>query len=104
MAWTKAAIIFNYRQAMRQATELDSVAANLERLSKRELENALDNVAANWQGDNANIYCRKGDRLQGNINSTARELRSAAAEIRRIAKRIYDAEMANLEIAMKRNY
>jgi uncharacterized protein YukE len=61
-------------------------------------------LSASWKGDNAKAYIGKGSRLQENIRGTAGELRSIAAEIRTIAKRIYDAEMAALAIAENRTY
>lgn len=104
MALTRAVIKINFQRAMQQAAELDDIADDLSRMSKSDFENTMQNVSANWKGENARKYLAKGDRLQGNMNSTVNSLHNIASEIRRVAKRIHDAEMSALEIAQRRDY
>lgn len=101
---TKATIEMNYRQALKQAEKLDTIANNIKHLSGTELRGSLQNISANWKGDNASLYLNKGSRLQETMNKTAGELHSVASDIRTIAKRVRDADIAALAIAAARNY
>lgn len=101
---TKASIEFNFRRAMNQADQIDNLANNLSNLSRNRFAGAMQGISANWKGDNASLYLSKGERLQGNMNGSANELHSIASDIRTVARRLYRAEMAALEIAMRREY
>ncbi|MBO5474618.1 MAG: WXG100 family type VII secretion target [Lachnospiraceae bacterium] len=100
----RASIEFNFRKAMEQAEQLEGTAERLSRLSNYQFENTMQQLAANWKGENASEYMNKGDRLQQQMNGTAKELYNIAADIRRVAKRLYQAEMEALRIAQKRDY
>ena len=101
---TRQSIEFDFRQAMAQADRIDTVADNLNNLSARRFEATMQNLSSNWKGENASAYRNKGERLQGKMNTTVNELRNTASDIRKIAKKLYDAEMAALDIATKRTY
>ena len=101
---TRESIEFDFRKALSQADKIDTIANNLNRLSRTEFGGALQNVSAGWKGDNANIYLNKGSALQGKMDGTVKELYAIASDIRTIAKRLHDAEMAALEIALSREY
>lgn len=104
MALTRAVIMFNFKRALQQADELDEIANSLSRLSRADFESTMQNISVNWKGESARQYLAKGDRLQGNMNATANSLHDIAADIRRVARRIYNAEMRALAIAEARNY
>ena len=101
---TRETIEFDFRKALGQADKIDTIADRLGRLSVTEFENTMQNLSAGWKGDNASIYLSKGNRLQEKMNGTVKELYSVASDIREIAKRVYDAEMAALAIASERKY
>lgn len=101
---TRASIEMDFRQAMAQADRVDDAANNLSGVSNRQLEGTLQDLASGWNGENADAYLAKGAKLQSRINNSASELQEIASTIRRIAKRIYDTEMANLRIAEQRDY
>jgi WXG100 family type VII secretion target len=101
---SRYSIEMDLKQAKKQANKLDDIANNISDLSNRKFENTLQNLSSSWKGGNASAYLNKGTKLQGQMNSTASELHSIASDIRRIAQRIYDAEMAALEIAENRTY
>ena len=101
---TRQSIEFDFKQAMAQADKLDTVANNLHNLSARRFETTMQNLSVSWRGENASAYRNKGERLQGKMNDTVNELHNTASEIRKIARRLYDAEMAALNIATQRNY
>ena len=104
MALTRAAIMFNFRKALQQADELDDIANDLSGMAKSEFEGTMQNISVNWKGENSRKYLAKGNRLQGDMHSTANSLHGIASDIRRVAKRIYNAEMRALAIAEARDY
>lgn len=101
---SRATIEFNFKTALKQADKIDEIANNLSMLSRTDFGNALQNLSAGWKGENASMYLSKGSTLQGKMNGTSGSLRAVATDIRTIAKRIYDAEMAALRIAEGRTY
>ncbi len=101
---TRQSIEFDFKQALAQADRIDSIADNLSNLSGKRFGATMQNLAANWKGNNASGYLSKGAKLQGKMNVTVNELRNTASDIRKIAKSLYDAEMAALEIASRREY
>lgn len=101
---TRAKIEMDFKRAMQQADRIDAIAGNLKELSNSRFESSLQNLSAAWKGENASLYIRKGNGLQGKINRTAGELHAVASDIRTIARRLYNAEMAALAIASSRTY
>ncbi len=101
---TRQSIEFDFRQALAQADRIDGVADRLSSLSGRQFGATMQNLSANWKGENASGYLNKGARLQDKMNGTVNELRNTAGDIRRIARALYDAEMEALEIASRREY
>lgn len=104
MALSRSTINFNFKKARQQADQLDDIARRLTRMSASEYAGAMQNISANWKGENASAYLAKGAKLQGDMEDTAKSLHNVASDIRTIAKRIYDAEMAALAIAEARAY
>lgn len=101
---TKEKIEMDFRQALRQADQVDAAANRLDSLSGREFRGSLDNLSAHWRGESASMYLAKGGRLQEQMDAAARELHAVAVDIRTLAKRVYDAEMNAWRIAVSRNY
>ncbi|MBS6645295.1 MAG: hypothetical protein KH366_17085 [Clostridiaceae bacterium] len=101
---SRSEIRFNFRTAIKQAERLETSADQLKKLANASLETSLDTLSESWKGENAGAYIRKGVMLQKDIAATSEELNRVAADIRRIAKRIYDAEMEALRIASRRDY
>lgn len=97
-------INMNYNKALAQASRLEELASQLERESSGNLEEALQTVRRNWQGENADAYLAKGQRLQEKIRDSAKNLRTTASTVRTIAKAVYDAEKRAYDIAMRRTY
>ena len=101
---TKESIEFDFQKALDQANRLDEIAAELKSLSADEFAGSMQNLAGGWKGENATLYLNKGQKLQDSMTSTAADLSGAASNIRTIAKRTYEAEMAALKIAETRRY
>lgn len=98
---TEKEIWFNYEQAMAQANALEEIARRLESMSSHELDGGLHDAASNWTGDNARRFQSKGRRLQEQVDGTARNLRNAAEEVRSIARKNREIELANLALIME---
>ena len=60
-------------------------------------------ISGNWKGEHAGNYLRKAEKVQKDILNVSRELKNTATAIRNIAQVTYNAEMAALELALKRN-
>lgn len=101
---TRESIEFDFQQAMAQADKIDDLAAALNTLSNNKFQGTLQNINTNWKGERASEYLTKGSRLQLKMNGTADDLSGIASDIRTIARRIYEAEMAALAIAEERAY
>lgn len=101
---TRASIEMDFGQAMKQAEKIDGIAERLSRLSSDRFGTTLQNMTAGWKGENASAYYGKGTALQSKMNASVSDLRNSAEAIRRAARRIYDAEMAALDIANSRRY
>ena len=101
---TRESIEMDFRQAMAQADKIDGIADCLSQTSNDRFGGALQNMAAGWKGENASAYLGKGARLKNRMDTSASDLHNSAAAIRRAAHRIYEAEMAALDIANNRSY
>lgn len=101
---TRESILFDFKKAQAQADRIDMLARKLAQLSGGEFESTMQNLSIGWKGESASQYLTKGSRLQEKMNVTVKELYAVASSIREIAKRVYDAEMAALEIASRRTY
>lgn len=95
-------IQFNYKQALAQADKLEGIASDMSRVAKTDMENSMRTLSNGWKGSNANAFIAKETRVQGNVNELAKTIRNIAADIRRVAWTIYQAEMEALRIAQER--
>ncbi|MBQ4528376.1 MAG: WXG100 family type VII secretion target [Clostridia bacterium] len=92
-------IEFDYSRAISQANRLDEIAQRVRNSSASQLENAMSELRAGWEGETAESYILKGMELSEKIEKVAKDLENAADTIRRIARRIRDAERAAAAIA-----
>lgn len=97
-------IELNFQQAKQQAAQLESLAGRLENLAKNDLDGTMQQLSVAWKGESASAYMQKGQRLEGKIVQTARELKRTAQTIRSTAERTYRAEMRARELARQREY
>jgi uncharacterized protein YukE len=101
---TRASIEFDFHKAMKDADTVDGIADKLSKLAVDRFDGTMQNLAANWKGENASLYLNKGQKLESDMQNTAGDLRDIASDIRTIARRVYAAEMRALEIAERREY
>lgn len=103
MEKTMNIIEMDFQNAKRQAEELEQAAQSLGVLADNDFQSCIAGIAANWKGENAAAFCRKGNIVGNNIKNAAAELKNAAAAMRRIAENTYNAEKRNYEIAQNRS-
>ena len=96
-------IEMNFTKARQQAKQLENAAFRLERIASGSMEDAMNSISGNWKGENAGNYLKKAEKVQNDIHKVSKELKNTAQAIERIAKVTYDAEIAALELALKRN-
>lgn len=96
-------IQFEYQEALNRAKELDALAEESERVHTA-LDEAFQSLKGGWEGEGANRFGQKGERLGEQFTADAKALRSAAEEVRRIAAVVRETELANLRIAMERGF
>ena len=101
---SKAAIEFDFRQAMNRANELEQVASEMKRMANNDMQSSLQQLSAAWKGEAASAYLTKGGRLKNKVIKSADDLNKTASTIRNVAKRVYEAEMRVYYIAMERAY
>ncbi len=99
---SRSQIQMNFAKAKADADKIDRIAATLKTLSGKQMECSMNNLAAAWTGVNSRLFLKKEGQLQSDINQTVRSLNDIANDIRRIARRVYDAEMRAYEIAIRR--
>lgn len=101
---TKSEILFNYRQAIRQADKLDDLAKKLERLANEKMGDTIGQLKSSWQSDNSPQYYSKAGKVQEEIKTTAGNVKKIADAIRTTAEAVKDAELRAREIAKSRSY
>ncbi len=99
---SKNQIRMDFSRAYAEAERLDRTAEKLKTLAAKKMEQSMMSLSYAWTGANARQFLQKESQLQKNIEGTARELYQVAADIRMIARRVYEAEMRAYEIAARR--
>ena len=101
---TENEILFNYRQAMKQADRLDEIAQKIEKLAAVKMESTIGTLKNAWQSDNSALYYNKMNRVQEEILEDAADVKKVAQSIRTTAESIKRAELRALELAKSRTY
>ncbi len=94
-----ATIRFNFAQAKQQAQRLENIAQEMRNTANQNFEQALSELSAGWSGECATQYIRKAQKVKEDILTTAKDLDAVAASIRKVAQRIYNAEMEAKRLA-----
>jgi uncharacterized protein YukE len=92
-------INFNFSQAKVQAQRLEAIAYEMKRTANLNFDQALSGLSIGWKGESATQYIRKAQHVRNDILNTAHDLEAVAASIRRVAQKIYNAEMEAKRIA-----
>ena len=98
-----AEINFNYRKALKQASQLENIARKVKNTSQNELQGILNQVHSAWQSDSAPDYLKKGKKVQTDITTISGNLTNIATTIRTVAQIIYEAELEAWRIAHERD-
>lgn len=101
---TRSEILFNYRQAVRQAEKLENLANRLKKLSQNKMRDTVGQLQGSWQSDHSNQYLSKVHRVSEEIAATAGKVMDIANAVRTTAEAVKNAELRALEIAKNRSY
>ena len=96
---TEHEIYIDFSRAKEQAAKLRSIASGMDRIANDELAGTLRAIQNDWTGDNADKFNEKGVQVQHKINLTAADISRIADAVEEIAQRMYDTEMAAIQIA-----
>jgi uncharacterized protein YukE len=99
-----ASIEFDFAKACQQAEQLEALAGKLLNLSNDKFQGTMQQLSLNWKGESAAAYQKKGAVLQNSMALTAKDVNKVAANIRTVARNIYEAEMEAKRIAEQREY
>ena len=75
---TRGEVLFNYNQAMAQARRLDTLAKQVELLSRNKIEDTKSRLRVAWQSDNSSAYLGKVEIVQNSIYDSAKKIRNIA--------------------------
>ncbi len=92
-------IKFNFVQAKQQAQRLEAIAGEMRNTANNNFENAVSQLAGGWKGESASLYLRKAENVRNDILRTAKDLEAVAASIRKVAQKVYNAEMEAKRLA-----
>ena len=70
----------------KQASDIRSIAEEMNRLSNGNLKNAADSVAAVWRGDAANVYLRHCEATRDLIRETTADLLNITGDLEHLAQ------------------
>ena len=92
-------IRFNFAQAKQQAQKLEAIAQEMRSAANKNFDQAIAELQNGWKGESANEYIRKAQSVKSDVLTTARDLEAVAASIRKVAQKIYNAEMEAKRLA-----
>lgn len=98
----KSTIQINFGNTIRQAERLEILAGELKNLANDDVGNSMRDISANWSGEVAGNYLKKGELLKDEMVLSAEHLLKTAGKIRKIAQNIYKAEMEAFELGKMR--
>lgn len=96
-------IQMDFDRAYKEASRLDDIAVQLKALANKKMDDSMMKLSSAWTGTNSRFFLQKESGLKENILNTAKELAEVAADIRRIARRVYEAEQLAYSIAAHRS-
>lgn len=91
-------IEMNFTRAVSQAQELEQISKELSEIATAHMAGALEMLAINWKGDNANAFKDKGKILTDEMLDTADDIIKVANSIQSTAKLIYNAERTAMQL------
>ncbi|MBR2100964.1 MAG: hypothetical protein IJ927_06620 [Eubacterium sp.] len=92
-------IRFNFAQAKQQALRLETMAQEMRKTANSNFDQAIAELQSGWKGESAEQYIRKAQNVRNDILKTANDLDAVAINIRKVAQRIYNAEMEAKRLA-----
>lgn len=82
-----AFIDIDYQDTLQKAAQLENLAAELRRVSTRDLLELQSCVGRTWRGSSAELYKKKAKVLSQQVNAQANDLQKLANSLRQAAER-----------------
>lgn len=100
---TEHEILMDFENAKRTADIIDEIANDLSSRCSKPVRESCDMLAKKWEGPAKEAFFKKLYGTDGILDWLLGLLRRLSTHIRNKAKRIYDAEMRNVQIARERD-
>lgn len=97
-------IEMHFTEVMRLAEQIDRLSGDLKTIALEELMQTVCKNRACWEGGCAEILIGKEEKISTEFVFEAEELCRIAAEFREQARRMYQAELTNNQLAAARTY
>lgn len=89
-------IDIDYQDTLRKADQLERLAEELRQVSAHDLQDLQSGVGRTWRGSSAELYRKRMQTLQRQVDAQARDLKSTASRLRQAAEHYRRLElMAN---------
>jgi WXG100 family type VII secretion target len=93
-------IRIDYDQVIRQANEIGSIAGDLDGV-KKELQNIISDVDANWDGEASKVYVQRCTSLGEYLKDVSRDMNRVSSTIKEVARIIKQADERANDLASK---
>lgn len=97
-------IELHFKETMEIAVRLKELSAKLNDMAEGKLLQIICSIKAGWNSECADILVGKEVRIVSNLAEEADRLNALAVEIESQAKKMYQLEMANRQLAITRIY
>lgn len=89
---------FNYKNAMKQADQIDMIARDMLTAAEAKMQNAIDSIDVCWKGEAAKQFLQHCIGLQDDVRDHVKMLHNISEKLRNVAERINVAEAEAKEI------
>ena len=96
-------IELNFQKAIRQASKLEQIAAEIERAVSADIAQSMQMLGSGWRGQSADAFLAKEEKALANMRNMSSTLSGLASGIRQSARAIYQAEMEAIRLAQTRD-
>ena len=83
---------FNYKQAINQASQIETVASDMLGMANKQLQSTMDSIGVCWRGGASQQFLNYCATTQAYIKTQVTNLQNVALQIREVARIIKEAE------------
>ena len=101
---SQSIIEVHFKEIMDLAGQIRELSKLLDSLAKEEMMQNICNIKAGWNSECADILVGKEVRIASGLAQEADQLNVIAAEMEDQAKKMYQSEISNIQLAVIRSY